>query len=72
MMEDAAVVFNFTDPADYDAIREMMGNRGGETSFMPYIPDPFYNGEDYKVREFFQELMDNVVMIIRGDDTDES
>lgn len=72
MMEDAAVVFNFTDPADYDAIREMMGNRGGETSFMPYIPDPFYNGEDYKVREFFQELMDNVVMIIRGDSADES
>ena len=39
---------------------------------MPYIPDPFYNGEDYKVREFFQELMDNVVMIIRGDSADKS
>ena len=67
MLSDAAVVLNFTEPVDYDAILEMMGERGEQTSFMPYVPDPFYNGEDYKIREFFQELMDNVVVIIQGE-----
>lgn len=61
MYADCITVFNFTDPADRPAIREMMAGRGDTTEFLPYIPDPFHAGKELEIQDFFQRLMDTVV-----------
>ncbi len=66
MLEDALMVFNFTDPSDHGEIRAMMAGRGATTDFMPYIPDPFHSGKEYAKEDFFQRLMDTVMGVIQG------
>lgn len=61
MFDDAITVFNFTDPADYNAILDMMEKRGSQTKFMPVIHDPFSVLKDYVKEDFLQGLMDLVV-----------